>query len=121
MRVFAALAAASFSFLVIPAIAQAAEPAKLCVRASRPSQYNVRAIGPHDLWIANAVGDRTPVRLTTTCIHIWAGAFVAVHSDFQCVGMGDQVTVQDMARRPESCRVSKVTAFVPGSEAEGYR
>ena len=119
MRVFVALAAASFSFLVIPAIAQAAEPAKLCVRASRP--YNVRAIGPHDLWIANAVGDRTPVRLTTTCIHIWAGAFVAVHSDFQCVGMGDQVRVQDMARRPESCRVSKVTAFVPGSEAEGYR
>jgi len=50
-----------------------------------------------------------------------AEAFVAVHSAFQCVGQGDQVTVQDMARRSERCRVSKVAPFVPGTEAEGYR
>lgn len=107
--------------LAFPGIAFAAPAPKLCVRASESSQYNVRPIGPHDLWMANAVGDRTPVRVTTSCIHIWAGAYVGVYSPFQCVGLGDQVTVQDMMRRPERCRVSGVAPFVPGTEAEGYR
>lgn len=120
MRVFMLLAAASC--LAVPAIAQAAaEPPGLCVRAMHPSEYNARPIGPHDIWMANAVGDRTPVRVTTTCIHIWAGATVGVHSAFQCVAHGDPVAAQDSTGRPERCQVSKVTAFVPGSEAEGYR
>ncbi len=37
MRVGMLLAAALFTFLALPTAAQAAEPAKLCVRASRPT------------------------------------------------------------------------------------
>lgn len=99
----------------------AAEPPKTCVRTRSTNDYNARPIGPHDIWIANAVGDHTPLRLSTTCLHIREDAVVAVRGDFQCVGVGDRVAASDLLSRRESCRVSKVTPFVPGSEAEGYR
>ena len=113
--------ALSLVFLILPAIAVAAPAAKTCVRTRSSNDYNARAIGPHDIWIANAVGDRTPLRLSTTCLHIREDAVVAVRSDFQCVGAGDRVAASDLLSRRESCRVSKVAPFVPGSEAEGYR
>jgi len=121
MRVGMLLAAALFTFLALPTAAQAAEPAKLCVRASRPTEYNAHAIGPHDLWIADVPGARTPVRAAPTCIHLRPDSRVNLRSDFQCVGMGDNIGVATPGLPGEQCRISKVTEFVPGSEAEGYR
>jgi hypothetical protein len=125
MRASLLLAAAGLSGLTLPANAQTSPPARpptsLCVRTNDPNLYNARAIGPHDIWIANAVGKQTPLRATTTCIHIRPDSTVTVRSSFQCLRQGDVLTIATAGMGAERCRVSKVTAFVPGSEAVGYR
>jgi hypothetical protein len=124
MRCLIPLAAAALCLPAVPVLAQAPAKPGLCIRTGDPNLYNARAIGPHDIWIANALGKRTPMRATTTCIHIRPDATVTVLSSFQCLAQGDVVAVvtPGMGRMgAERCRVSKVTAFVRGSEAAGYR
>ena len=64
---------------------------------------------------------RAPVRAATTCIHLRPDSRINLRSDFQCVSMGDSVGVATLGLPGEQCRISKVTEFVPASEAEGYR
>jgi hypothetical protein len=93
----------------------------ICVRAERNTDYNARPIGRHDILVQNSVGDRRPVRASTTCIHIWPDSFVAVHSSLACLSMGDEVSARTIGGPGERCRVSKVTPFVPGSIQAPYK
>ena len=67
------------------------------------------------------MGDRTPLRAATTCIHLRPDSRISLRSDFQCVAMSDSVGAAKLGLPGEQCRITKVTAFVPGSEADGYR
>ena len=113
------------SLLLLPAAAQGADapaPDKpICLRANHPDDYNARPIAQHDVFAQNSVGDRRGVRISTTCIHIWPESFVALHSSFTCVGMGDQVSARTIDGHGETCRVTKVTPFVEGSIAPPYK
>lgn len=102
-----------------PAAPLASKP--ICVEARRGTEYNARPIGQHDVLIQNAVGDRRPLRLETTCIHIYPDALVAVHSSLNCVGMGDDVSVRTIDGQGERCRVSKVTPLAAGSIQAPYK
>jgi hypothetical protein len=106
----------------VPAAAQPAAPAKpICVHAQRDTDYNARPIGRHDIFVRNAVGDRRPVRASTTCIHIYPDSFVAVRSSLACLGMGDEVSARTIGGPGERCRISKLTPYVEGSNAAGYK
>lgn len=104
----------------LPAAAEAADK-DICVHASHNTDYNARPVGPHDIFLANSVGDRRGVRAETTCIHIRPGAVVAVHSQFVCVSQGDPVGVNNIGLPGEQCRIVRLSPFVPGSEAKGYK
>ena len=112
---------AACSILSLPAMAADAPPKSICVQAQRKTDYNARPINQHDVLIQNSVGDRRPLRLATTCIHIYPDSFVAVRSAFYCVGVGDQVSARTIDGQGESCRVSKVTPFVPDSIQAPYK
>ena len=63
----------------------------------------------------NAFGkDHRAARLTTTCIHIDRGSFVALHSLTMCIGKGDEVAVSSIDGRREQCRV---TGVVPATQS----
>jgi len=119
MRV--AMLLAALSVAATPALAAPEQPSGPCVRASNSNQYNVHAIGRHDIWIANAVGPAQAARATTTCIHIRPDSIIGVQSRFQCVTQGDPVSVNTLGMGGERCRITRVTPFVTGSEEEGYR
>jgi hypothetical protein len=107
--------------VIILAIPQFAWGADACVRASHATDYNARPIGPHDIYLANSVGKRNAARAETTCIHIRPGAVVAVQSRFACVSQGDPVGVNNIGLPGEQCRIVRLSPFMPGSEAKGYK
>jgi hypothetical protein len=113
------------SGILLSAAAAQAEPAAaekpVCVRAGRDTDYNARPIAQHDILIRNAVGDRRPLRLSTTCVHIYPDAFVAVRSMTLCVGQGDQVAARTIDGHGETCRVAHVAPFVEGSSVLPYK
>ncbi len=119
-------ASAVLAMMLAPAHAAEAPPPDpaarpICVQARRDTEYNARPIGQHDVLIRNAIGDRRAVRLSTTCIHIYPDALVAVHSTFNCVSMGDDVAVRTIDGRGETCKVARAAPFVEGSIEKPYR
>jgi hypothetical protein len=92
-----------------------ADTKSICVDASSRSQYNARPLSRHDVLARNALGaEKRVVRLTTTCIHIYRDAFVALRSLTNCISMGDDVGVSTLDGRHERC---KVTGVVPVAES----
>jgi len=86
-----------------------ADPGSICVDASDRNRYNAQPLSPHEVLARNAFGkDQRAARLTTTCIHIYRGSFVALHSLTTCIGKGDEVAVSSIDGRREQCRVTGV-------------
>ncbi len=108
-------------FLLLLSLAAPAADRPICVRANHADDYNARPIGQPDIFAQNSLGDRRPVRISTTCIHIYPDSFVSLHSAFTCIGMGDQVFAHTIDGHGETCRVAKVTAFIEGSIAAPYK
>jgi hypothetical protein len=98
-----------FALLAVstPALADANS---VCVDASSQNQYNARPLSLHDVLARNAIGpEKRAARVTTTCIHIYRDAFVALHSLTRCIDKGDEVAVSTIDGRRERCKVTGVT------------
>jgi len=116
--------AAILSAFLLSAVGANGQPAAdkpICLRANRANDYNARPVAQHDIFARNSVGDRRPVRISTTCIHIYPDSLVTLHSDFTCIAMGDQVSARTIDGHGEICRVAKVTPFAGGSIAAPYK
>ena len=101
-----------------PAFAQEKTPEKtsdkVCVDATSGDRYNARPISQHEVLARNAIGpEKRAAVLGTTCIHIYAASNIALHSLTQCIGLGDDVSVNTMGGRGERC---KVTSVKPAAE-----
>ena len=83
---------------------------KVCVDATNGGRYNARPISQHEVLARNAIGpEKRAAILGTTCIHIYRESFIGLHSLTQCIGLGDDVSVNTMGGPGERCRVTKVT------------
>jgi len=96
------------------AFAQEKVPDKVCIDATSGGRYNARPISQHEVLARNAIGpEKRAAVLGTTCIHIYAASNIALHSLTQCIGLGDDVSVNTMGGRGERC---KVTSVKPAAE-----
>ena len=100
-------------YAVLSVLLVAAAPAfaqdKICVDASSGTRYNARPISQHEVLARNAIGpEHRAAVLGTTCIHIYRESYIGLHSLTQCIGLGDDVSVNTMGGRGEQCRVTSV-------------
>ena len=87
---------------------------RVCVDATSGTRYNARPISQHEVLARNAIGpEKRAAVLGTTCIHIYRESTIGLHSLTQCIGLGDDVSVNTMGGRGESC---KVTSVKPAAE-----
>jgi len=106
---------AVFSVLLFAATPVLADTNSICVDASSRNDYNARPLSRHDVLARNAIGpEKRAARITTTCIHIYRDAFVALHSLTRCIAKGDDVGVSTIDGRRERC---KVTGVAPVAES----
>jgi hypothetical protein len=112
---------AVFSLLLFAATPVLADTNSICVDASSRNDYNARPLSRHDVLARNAIGpEKRAARITTTCIHIYRDAFVALHSLTRCIAMGDEVGVSTIDGRRERCKVAGVTPATGSYAAAKY-
>jgi len=82
---------------------------RVCVDATSGTRYNARPISQHEVLARNAIGpEKRAAVLGTTCIHIYRESTIGLHSLTQCIGLGDDVSVNTMGGRGERCNVTSV-------------
>jgi len=95
---------------VLLAVSTPALADSTCIDASSRDRYNARPLSRHDVLARNALGaEKRVVRISTTCIHIYRDAFVALRSLTNCIAMGDEVGVSTIDGRSERCKVTGVS------------
>ncbi|MEI9992446.1 MAG: hypothetical protein WDM86_20730 [Rhizomicrobium sp.] len=103
--VFACLLAAA------PAIA-APPPRPICIDPHW--DYQARWLSGHDIVAKQTFGhDHRELKLSTTCIALREYDYFRLASDFDCIGMGDQVIANRLGGRSQICRISHVEPYVP--------
>lgn len=103
--VFAVLLAAS------PALA-AAPAAKICIDPKK--SYQALYLEGHDIVAKQTIGhDHRQLRISTTCIDLRSADTIALSSDFNCIGMGDDVFAGTIDGHRQSCRVSHTEPYTP--------
>lgn len=77
------------------------------------SSYAARWLEGHDIWAQNHMGkNRSPVRVSTTCIALRNTDFIRFEAVSRCLGKGDSVIATNIDGRRQICRVTNVEPYV---------
>ncbi|MEI9994431.1 MAG: hypothetical protein WDM91_07540 [Rhizomicrobium sp.] len=100
------------ALLAAPAALAAPPPGKICIDPRR--SYQALYLEGHDIVARQTIGrDHRQLRLSTTCIGLRSADMIRLSSDFNCVGMGDDVIAGTIDGHRQTCRISHAEPYTP--------